>query len=158
MRRSALLVLLTFALAGGAQAASRTVGATGGYSYSLDPSFVSFVEIEARLGTVPNGRIEFSNTLGHWLRGPVTCVVVQGSDAWISGPIEAADQWTLDLGVSGWAARLHDGGTPGTKGDLAVTVVDAIEGVEAYCASADPSIDDWMVPVTAGNLLIHASR
>jgi len=45
-------------------------------------------------------------------RGPVTCLVVDASDAWLAGPGTTGP----DTGVF---IHVYDGGTPGTADDLA---------------------------------------
>jgi hypothetical protein len=56
------------------------------------------------------------------------------------------------------ALRCRDGGTPGANGDMAITYVDTLQEAADFCQSAKATrkVGD-MVPVTAGNLILHAA-
>lgn len=157
MRRSALLtIVLMLVMSGTAQGAARVPGVTGSFSYQFAPAATTFVEIDARDGAVPKGSISYSSTSYPPFWGEVQCLTVVGNDAWISGVITAG---TLPEGIyNGWALRLHDGGTPGTEGDRAIALYWWPDLVNAYCAQADRSYDDAMIPLEAGNLAIHPTR
>jgi len=87
------------------------------------------------------------------MSGPVACVRVIGSDAWIAGEITGG---TILGYFPAWAVRVRDGGTPGTNGDMAITYVDALQEAADFYGSAKATrkVGD-MVPVTAGNLVVH---
>jgi hypothetical protein len=163
MRRAAVLaVVLVMALSGVAQAAhSRPATVYGAYSYDLSVfggdlrSAVIFAQgsdpvVGAFLRTRPSER--------SWFAGPVTCLSVDGSDAWIAGPITRTDAGRQD-GATGALVRVHDGGRPGGKGDLAITFGDSYEIVLAQCQEMTrDGIDDSLLPIVAGNIVVQPAR
>jgi hypothetical protein len=86
-----------------------------------------------------------SNELG----GPITCLVIDGADAWLAGPTSDGElaQFTY----------VHDGGSPGVGHDQAVTwIIDpgqTLEDMEAWCESQ--TILDVLFDVEAGNLTVR---
>jgi hypothetical protein len=155
MRRLVLLpVILLVVTAGTAQAAPRFPIVTGAYSYEY-LSHVSTVNIVGRAGDPAGGSFSYSGEFATF-GGPVSCVRVVGADAWLSGPITRGDPGIE--GVDGWAIRLHDAGAPGWKGDMAITFLDTTDAARALCQSATSEYDDYLQPVTAGNLVVHQAR
>jgi hypothetical protein len=88
--------------------------------------------------------------------GPVTCLVVDGPEAWIAGPATSASDGTTDR-----AALLYvrDGG-PGGRDDAALLWMNdpgqTLETMEGWCRSrfipGEPyPLDDGDVTVTAGS-------
>ncbi len=149
MRRAGVLaVTLLLVSATGVQAAG-VAKVTGTYQTEFG-GVVATITVDAHATTPASGTFSFSNTVGGFIDGEVTCVTIEGSDAWIAGPVLDSDI----PGLTSWAARLHDGGTPGTNGDLAITFVD-FESLDWYCERARTNYDRYMVPVAGGNLVIH---
>ena len=110
-------------------------------------------------------RFEGGEAVGEWTRnqpptgaprnsfaGPVTCLVIDGPDAWLAGPS------TVDTVGDTPAVfiRLHDGGPDG-QGDLALlwraNTGQTIETMEGWCQTkfspASPS------PITSGDIVIE---
>lgn len=93
---------------------------------------------------------------GKSLGGPLTCVVVDGGDAWMAGPATIATD-----GSTGLAAFLfvHDSGLPGGEGDTAITWItdpgQTLATMEGWCRTryvpAEPyPLDDGDIVVDAG--------
>ena len=155
MRRSMWLVaILLVASAGITQAAPRDPIVTGDYSYEY-LSHVATIEVAARGGDPATGRFSYRGEFATF-GGPVTCVRSAGADAWLAGPITRGDPEIE--GVDAWAIRVHDDGTPGRKGDTAITFLDVAAGARAFCESATTEYDGYLQPVVDGNLAVHASR
>jgi hypothetical protein len=142
-----------------AQAAARVPIVTGEFAYEFMPGATTFIDIDARGGDVPRGSVSYSSTFLPAFWGEAECVTVVGSDAWISGVVTGGTP-PGDEGVEcyGWTLRVHDGGTPGTNGDLGALLYYTPELVNAYCEQADPSYDWAQLPLIAGNLVIHSAR
>jgi hypothetical protein len=156
MRRAAMLaVVMMLAVSGVAHAAPPSAIVTGDYTYQYGPS-TSTIQLSAHAGDPAKGWFSYVGAFASF-GGPVSCVVVDGPDAMAAGPMTYGD------GVpdgSLWAIRIRDAGTPGASGDTAVTFFDAVEYLPEICG--DPEIlaelEEYMVPVTAGNLVVHPAR
>lgn len=153
-RATALAAALVLAFATAAQASAPTGVVTGIYSYTFGGVVISTVEIDAHATLPPKGEFHFTNTVGGYADGTVSCVVIEGSDAWIAGALTRVDPFHAPW-ATGWAVRLHDGGTPGTEGDMAVTFIDLTENTGVVCEKHQPKFDRYMQPVIAGNLVIR---
>lgn len=147
-RATALAFALLLAMAVPAQA-GRVQAVTGTYQTAFG-DVVATVTVDARAGDAASGWFSFTNTVGGYIYGPVTCVTIDGADAWLAGLVDRSDI----PGAAGWAARVHDGGTPGTNGDLAITFL-SYDSLVPYCEKAKTSSDRWLVPVRGGNVVIH---
>lgn len=150
-RASTLAFALVLTLVAGGGAAAKDPSVTGDASYVLFGYDYS-VSLGAHAGDPPNGSVHWHGAFGHWFDGAVTCVSIDGSDAWLSGPVTDTD---LPM-FSGFVVRVHDGGTPGSAGDMAVTFVyvDLADAMKA-CQKTSRQIDRYLTPVTEGNLSIH---
>jgi hypothetical protein len=89
-------------------------------------------------------------------KGPVTCLRVNGDDAWIAGP-------TAD-GVDSVFISVHDGGSPGVAGDLAFTwgadPGETLADMEGLCQAETqpgsyPMDQMGPFPVVSGNLTVR---
>lgn len=90
--------------------------------------------------------------------GPVTCLVVQGADAFLYGPPAAGGDRAAFLWV-------HDEGAPGTAGDMAVTWLQDLPGevpepytredMEAWCLNAGEAFPANLYPLDGGNLTVY---
>jgi hypothetical protein len=143
----ALAVVATAALATFAQAASSVDKVTGTYGYT-STSGPKTVSIDAH-GTDPvKGTWSFRSTRAN-IRGVVTCLVVDGSDAWLAG--------TPTNGEFGAFFYLHDGGTPGTN-DLAVTWIQdpgqPFEQLQGWCETQYTDVP--LFEVESGNLVVRS--
>jgi hypothetical protein len=128
----------------------------GAYTYSDSP----------RSGTV-TAHFEDGRPVGEWSRripatgkgtfygGPVVCLVVDGTDAWLAGPATTATDDTNDRAV---LIYVHDGGPDGI-GDAVVfwltTPGQTLTTVEDWCRKrflpTDPS------PLTKGDIVVRDS-
>jgi hypothetical protein len=144
--------LAGLAIAATATAAAATDRATGTYTYTT--SGPRSVSLDAH-GSDP---VKGTWTLASGARtGPVTCLVVQGADAFIYGPPAAGGDRAAFLWV-------HDEGKPGTAGDLAVTWVQDLPGevpdpytredMESWCRSAGEGFPAGLYPLDSGNLTV----
>jgi len=168
---SAVALVLTVAADDVAQAKKPTGNVAGHYTYYIDgePCAWRTVTIHAT-GTDP---VKGAWT---WIRGtcegvinsfsgPVTCLRVDGDDAWIAGP-------TAD-GVDSVFIFVHDGGSPSAAGDLAFTWMadppQTLDDMEMVCEAMPPPPftlwasppDNWVVmspyQVVSGNLTVRDS-
>lgn len=148
---SAVLAMTVAAtLAGVTQATSTSAKATGTYAYTSSSGPKS-VSIAAHATAPVKGRWTLTNlNTGAVRDGVVTCLVVDGADAWIAG--------SPTSGEFGAFFYLHDGGEPGTD-DLAVTFVQdpgqPFEELQNWCETRYTGIGQY--PLDSGNLVVHAS-
>jgi hypothetical protein len=132
---------------------------TGTYTYfnAGDPVRWRTVSVNARATEPATGSWSWTTPLGS-AGGPVTCLRVDGADAWLAGPVTTGDQPTPAVFL--W---VHDGGAPGTDGDTAFTwgadPGETLADMEALCESMTTSpYGLGPNPVEAGNLTVHAGR
>lgn len=161
MRRAAMLaVVMVLTLSGVAHAASRSAIVTGDYTYQFGPN-TSTVRISAHAGDPAKGWMSYVGTFSSF-GGPVSCVVVDGPDAMAAGPMTYGDGLPDGFAWDGslWIIRVRDAGIPGTSGDKAVTFFDSVEYLSEVCEDPDilAELEEYMVPVTAGNLVVHPAR
>jgi len=126
---------------------------TGAYTYTAGDLGTRSITVEAFDTDPVTGTWSFANLeLGRHMTGPITCLVVDGADAWMAGP---ATQWSEGVVARAAFLRVHDAG-PGVDGDTAVTwgadPGQTLEEMEAWCR--DKSTDVEMYPVEAGNLIV----
>jgi hypothetical protein len=152
MRRAAVLaVVLVMALGGVAQAGPPVATVTGTYTYV--PSGVGrTVTVDARTGPV-TGTWSWTNLgTGMILSGSVTCLVVDGKDAWMAGP-----STTSGLSVFLW---VHDGGLPGGEGDMAVTWISdpgqSLKDMQVLCKQKSTTLTE-LFAVVSGDVIVSAA-
>ena len=134
-------------IAGGALASTSVSKVTGSYTYT-SPSGPKTVSIDAHATNPLKGSWTFTNQRGESLSGPITCLVVDGSDAWMAGP--------ATTGAAGAFLYLHDGGSPG-RDDLAVTWIQdsgqPFAELQNWCETKSTHVERY--PLDAGNVVIH---
>ena len=130
----------------------------GAYSYTVAPGATRRDTVAARLEGGPAGewsRMVPATGEGTSLGGPVTCLVIDGPDAWLAGPATTSTDGSADRAAF---LFVHDGG-PGGVGDTAILWVtdpgQTLTTMEQWCESrfipADPyPLDDGDVTVSAG--------
>lgn len=90
----------------------------GAYEYGTSPPRSGTVAAHFEGGAVGEWSRTFPNTdAGESYGGPVTCLVISGSDAWLAGPATTAPDGSTDLAA---LIYVHDGGPDGS-GDMAMT-------------------------------------
>ena len=129
----------------------------GAYSYTVAPGVTRRDSIAAHLNGGPVG--EWSRMIpatgGTSFGGPITCLVIDGADAWAAGPAATASD-----GSTGRSAYLHvrDGG-PGGANDVALLWMNdqgqTLATMEGWCESRfDPAelypLDDGDISIRAG--------
>ena len=144
-----LVTVLAVMAASVAQASPSVAKVTGTYNYTSfsGPKTVSL----SAHGTTPvKGTWSFRGgaaTIG----GPITCLVVDGSEAWLAG--------TRSGGETGVFIYLIDGGSPGTE-DLAVTWVQdpdqSFDELQGWCESQFTDVP--LFELDRGNLTVRAGR
>jgi hypothetical protein len=142
-----LVIVLAIVAASVAQASPSVAKVTGSYSYTSfsGPKTVSL----SAHGTTPvKGTWSFRGgaaTIG----GPITCLVVDGSEAWLAG--------TQSVGEDGVFIYLIDGGSPGTE-DLAVTWVQdpdqSFDDLQGWCESRFTDVP--LFELDSGNLTVRS--
>lgn len=147
MRRAAVLaILLVLALSGVAQAKPPVASVTGTYTYEI--------------GGVPRTNTVDASThpvAGTWSRnalvGLVTCLVVDGRDAWMAGPIMDSE-----LSAFLW---VHDGNLPAGAGDMAATWISdpgvSLKDMEVLCKQKSTTLTEQF-PVTSGDVIVSSSK
>lgn len=107
----------------------------GAYAYSPSGVAQRRDSVAVRGGDPPSGTwSRLIPDTNRYLGGPITCLVVDGSDAWMAGPVAEAS-----ADVTGAAAFLyvHDSGVAGGAGDTAVTWIadpgQTLETMEGWC-------------------------
>ena len=127
--------------------------ATGTYTYT-SPSGHKSVLVDAH-GTNPvkgSWKLTSATTTRS---GSISCLVVQGADAYLFGPPTVGDRAAF--------LWLHDGGTPGTAGDYAVTWIEDAPGespytradMEGWCVNAGDGFPAPLFPLESGNLAVY---
>ena len=158
--RGAVIAVVAALAFGGAAQADPGPGVTGGYSYLVfEGAPPRSVAIEAQGSDPVKGKWVFGRGR---LSGPVTCLNVQGNEAFMFGP--------GTVGGRGAFLWVRDSGLPGGAGDEAITWIQDLPGdelppdvepqtleeMEGWCLNAGdgyPGIGP--VPLVTGNLTIH---
>jgi hypothetical protein len=129
----------------------------GAYAYSVRPGAqrrdsVTALETDPAAGEWSRMSLPTGVSLG----GPLTCVVVDGHDAWMAGPAT-----TVSDGQTGLAAFLyvHDSGLAGGAGDTAITWItdtgQTLETMEGWCRGR--YIPAGPYPLEEGDIVVDAS-
>lgn len=144
MYRSGLLAaVLVMAVGGIVQAASPPAVVAGSYTYTTDGGGHRTVSIRAQGADPVRGTWSFQNR-----SGPITCMVVDGPDAWLAGPTSSGELAAF--------LYVHDGGTPGTAGDAAVTWISdpgqTLADMESWCRTSYTEVTRYSL--TSGDLAI----
>jgi hypothetical protein len=129
---------------------------TGAYTYTAGDLGTRSITVEAFDTDPVSGTWSFANLeLGRHMTGPITCLVIDGADAWMAGP---ATQWSEGVVARAAFLWVHDAG-PGVDGDTAVTwgadPGQTLDEMEAWCR--DKSTDVERYPIEAGNLIVTAA-
>ena len=160
--RGAVIAVVAALALGGAAQADPGPRVTGGYSYIVfEGSEPRSVAVEAQGSDPVRGRWVFERGR---LSGPVTCLNVQGDEAFMFGP--------GTVGGRGAFLWVRDSGLPGGAGDEAITWIQDLPGdelppdvepqtleeMEGWCLNEGagyPGLDLGPVPLVSGNLTIH---
>jgi hypothetical protein len=159
--RTALVLasVLAMFVVGTVQASPAVHSVSAGYGYYViddfgNPDLFRRVALSAQAGDATKGWWTWNRPEGTF-GGPVTCVVTSGQDAWVAGPrtTGAPDFEAIFIYV-------HDGGTPGSQGDL--TFVwgsdpgETLADMEALCSSMDTNFyGAFAFQVVSGNASVH---
>ena len=156
--RAAVMGVVAALALGGVAQADPGPKVTGGYTYEVFEGLVRSVSVEAH-GTDPvKGTWVFDHGR---LSGIITCLNVQGNEAFMFGP--------GTRGGRGAFLWVRDGGLPGGADDEAITWIQDLPGddlppeippqtleeLEGWCLNGSPAFDFGPVPVIAGNLTIQ---
>lgn len=154
LRSVTIVVVALAALAAPVLAGSGSIVA-GSYRYipfDETPTRAVSIRAQANAGGVA-GSWEWINLLnGTRHSGSITCLVVNGSDAWLAGPDFSAGD------PAGAFFRFHDGGAPGAEHDEAVAFIgdpgQTLNELEAWCQQRNVGTD--LFPLDEGNLVVRA--
>jgi hypothetical protein len=160
MRRATVLAfIMVMALSGIALAKPPVAMVTGTYTYLAgeNPEQWRTVALNARATDPAMGTWSWTTPAGT-MSGPVTCLRVDGADAWLAGPVTSGN-----LGTPAVFMWIHDGGNPAANADTAFTwgadPGETLADMEALCASMTTSpygFDPFAL--VSGNLIVHRSR
>jgi hypothetical protein len=130
----------------------------GAYSYSVKPGATRRDSISAHLEDGPVGEWSRMNPAtggGTSFGGPVTCLVIDGPDAWLAGPATTTSDGSADRSAF---AHLHDGG-PGGEEDAAVLWMNdpgqTLETMEGWCESRFVPAGPY--PLDDGDIVVEGS-
>lgn len=144
----------------GTPPASATPGpgtVNGAYAYSVAAGAqrrdsVNALESDPAAGTWSRMNMATSTYLG----GTLTCVVIDGSDAWMAGPATASSDGSTDKAA---LLYVHDGGVAGGEGDTAVTWItdpgQTLATMEGWCR--DKYIPAEPYPLDDGDIIVRDS-
>lgn len=150
MRKAMILALaLLLVSASTVLAAPPTVSATGSFEFGFGGVTAS-VTIDAHGIKPASGTFHFENTVNQSIDGDVTCINVDGPDAWVAGTATAS---SIE-GVGFWALRVHDGGA---DPDLAI-VFAGFGSLDQYCASGRRGLDKYLQTVTEGDIVVSIAH
>lgn len=153
---TSFLAIAAFLLATAAPALG-VQGATVAGSYQYSPfaqTPTREVSIQAhRSGDSVRGSYEWTSLVDGVTRtGEVTCLVVDGSDAWLAG----RETQTTGQPASGAFFRIDDGGAPGVTHDAAVAWIadpgQQLDELEAWCTDRNSEIP--LFELDSGNLIV----
>jgi hypothetical protein len=129
----------------------------GDYAYTVAPGSTRRDSISAQLEGGPIGEWSRTNPAaggGTSFGGPVTCLVIDGPDAWLAGPATTASDGSVDRAAF---LFVHDGG-PAGSGDTAVLWMNdpgqTLATMEGWCTSR--FIPAGPYPVDSGDVTIVA--
>jgi hypothetical protein len=136
-----------------ASATPPSASVTGAYTYTAGDLGTRSITVEAFDSDPVTGTWSFANLeLGRHMTGPITCLVVDGADAWMAGP---ATEWSEGVVARAAFLWVHDAG-PGVSGDMAVTwgadPGQTLEELEAWCRNKSTDVERY--PVEAGNVVV----
>lgn len=114
-------------------------------------SWISFNAHEAYNGRPAKGELHYRDVNGDWLDGDVGCVTIEGEDAIFSGLATATNR--EDWEDKYFHIAVHDGGTPGRKGDL--VWISLMRNNDPGCITYP---DYGPYPVDSGNLVVHSGH
>jgi hypothetical protein len=141
-------ILLVLALVPTAAAAS-VPKVSGTYTYDYMGGVTS-VTLNALASSPARGTFSFARDNGVQFAGDVTCVAIDGQDAWVVADITSTPE------VDYFMARVHDGRLVGGGGDAAISFAGPGTGPENCKFPYQWNMTaKWMVPITSGNILIH---
>jgi hypothetical protein len=154
--------MLAITLRTAVQAAGPVVSVTGSYTYAVfEGGPERSVTIDAHGSTPVKGSWSFNGTIS----GPVTCLVVDGDEAFMFGP--------GTIGGRGAFFWVRDGESSGGDDDQAITWIQDLPSdplppglkpqtlaqMEGWCLNAGKGFpglrDPGLVPLVSGNLTIH---
>jgi hypothetical protein len=153
-------VALVVSSAGAALATSSVARVTGTYTYFAydDPNEPRTASISVQATDPLQGTFTWARPAGDY-RGTVTCVRVMGNDAWFAGPVTSEPKKGSE-GINSVFFYVHDGGTPGSSGDLSFVwgalSDENLGDMEALCESMDTGFyGSGPFTVVAGNLKVR---
>jgi hypothetical protein len=130
--------------------------ATGGLNLGNPRQHISFNAFDYGVNSTNDyGNVDYQNFTypgGLHYTSKVTCATIKGSDATIMFQIPQGYPGLSGLYV---VANIHDGGSPGTKGDTyGHTATDNLTTAKSWCESGS-SAPVGTYTVTAGNAVVH---
>jgi hypothetical protein len=129
----------------------------GAYAYSVSEAAQRRDSVNALAGDPPSGtwsRLNMVNDAS--LGGTLTCVVIDGSDAWMAGPATFASDGSTDKAA---LLFVHDGGGVNGAGDTAVTWItdpgQTLETMQGWCRDRYTPAEPY--PLDDGDIIVRDS-
>jgi hypothetical protein len=151
----------------GVPSTSPSASASGASRASVDGAYAYNVAPGATRRDSVSAHVEGGGPVGEWSRmtpatgggtafgGPVTCLVIDGPDAWLAGPATTASDGSTDRAAF---LYVHDGG-PGGDGDSAVLWMNdpgqTLATMEGWCTSR--FIPAGPYPLDEGDVTVRAA-
>ena len=144
-----IATVLLASVAATSSAAGPSAGVAGGYTYRNFNGAHRSAQIAATVAG--------SSVTGYWSwqqnHGPVTCLVVDGPDAWLAGPGTTGPE-------TGVFIYVHDGGSPGPGNDLVTgwgqDPGQPLEELLEWCATKATHVP--LFDMDSGNVTVRAGR
>ena len=151
----AIALVLTLALGGVAQARSAPPLVTGAFTYIFNDTTRTAALVASGSDPATGMFVIAAPAAGQFLTARVTCLTVDGRDAWIAGTITRSSDWVPGVVLRGVWVRVHDGGRGGS-GDLVISGLEqtATDAVKA-CVSKSPDLDGLLQPLKVGDITIR---
>ncbi len=148
MRRAAILAAALLLATATTVQAGTVPKVSGSFQYEYMGG-TSRVMLDASSTTPATGRWSFTRVGVASFSGDVTCVVVDGQDAWVVGTFASPDSGGYFM------FRVHDGMLPAGAGDSALSFGPGPgTGPDCTFPLQWNLTAKWMVPVTSGNIRI----
>jgi hypothetical protein len=149
MRRAWLLALAMLLATATVASAGTFAKVSGTYTYEYGGG-TSTVSLDAVASSPAKGTFSFERDDDVYIRGDVTCVIINDQDAWVIGAVN-----DTNTDATFFSARVYDSGMRGGAGDEALSFAGPGDPYDCSGPYQWNLTAKWMEPITSGNILIH---